>query len=113
MKINEIIKKYEFSFQNGYLESCYIPKRVAECPCCGSILQAEDVESYFDEDLQAWIPEFLKVDCTRADCYEEYQDSPMWRMPYVYWLPEEENAKSWVINVVKKYYSAKVEKINK
>lgn len=84
-----------FSFDNEcYPTSCEVPVSVAACPCCGSAVVAE---------FEAWDavtkePEWdtVKVDCSRDGCYDEYQDSEYWRMPYVYWLPVEIAAQEWM-----------------
>lgn len=79
---------------DGYPESCIVPAKVTRCPCCSSPVKAEFDEWTGDDNEPSW--DTVKVDCMRPGCYEEYQDSEFWRMPYVYWLPVEEAARQWM-----------------
>ena len=80
---------------DGEPVSCAIPLSVAQCPCCGSALDASfeewDAEEPFEPE---W--DMATIDCSRPECYDEYKDSEYWRMPYVYWLPVEVTCKKWM-----------------
>lgn len=82
-------------FSENHLDHIVIPVEVARCPCCDSAVQLEFDE--WEADSGCPIIENGRLECTREQCFQEYQHSEMWRMPYVYWLPLEVAAQRWAM----------------
>lgn len=98
------ILQFEFD-SDGWFSSCWIPKSVATCCCCQSKLFIQ-ASGWTFEDCGFYLPDLFDLDCERGmECFEEFENSPMWRMPYVYWLPIEEKCKAWLHQMLLIYYN--------
>jgi hypothetical protein len=102
-------KIYKFEFNDeGSFDSCMIPKKLETCPCCDSRLVARCEGWEKGDDDPFWIPVDIQIDCIRDEdnlrCYREHENSEIWRMPYVYWLPVSEHCRSWITRMLRIYH---------